>query len=51
LSGTPEEVIREGNACVEAWGEGGGYVLGPGCDFPKNVPFENIRALMSLKEI
>ena len=50
LSGTPEEVIREGKACVEAWGEGGGYVLALGCDFPKNVPFENIQALMSLKE-
>ena len=50
LSGTPEEVIREGKACVEAWGEGGGYVLALGCDFPQNVPFDNIQALMSLKE-
>jgi len=50
LSGTPEEVIGEGTACIEAWGEGGGFVLALGCDFPKNVPFENIQALMSLKE-
>lgn len=48
LSGTPDEVIREGKACVEAWGEGGGYVLALGCDFPPNVPFDNIQALMSL---
>ena len=50
FSGTPKEVISEGKACVEAWGEGGGYVLASGCDFPKDVPFENIQALMSLKE-
>lgn len=50
LSGTPQEVIAEAKACVEAWGEGGGYVLTLGCDFPKNVPFENVKALMSLKE-
>jgi len=31
LSGTPEGVIKEGKACVEAWGEGGGYVLALGC--------------------
>jgi uroporphyrinogen decarboxylase len=50
LSGTPEEVISEAKACIEAWGQGWGYVLTLGCDFPKNVPFENIQALMSLKE-
>ena len=50
FSGTPEEVISEGKACIEAWGEEGGYVLALGCDFPKDVPFENIQALMSLKE-
>ncbi|MBW2104340.1 MAG: uroporphyrinogen decarboxylase family protein [Deltaproteobacteria bacterium] len=49
LSGTPEEVIREGKACIEAWGDGGGFVLTLGCDFPKNVPLENALALMSLK--
>jgi len=51
LSGTPQGVIKEAKACIEAWGEGGGYVLTLGCDFPKNVPFDNVMALMSLKEI
>jgi len=50
LNGTPEEVVAEARACIEAWGEGGGYVLTLGCDYPKNVPFENAMALMSLKE-
>jgi uroporphyrinogen decarboxylase len=49
LSGKPEEVITEAKACIEAWGDGGGYILTLGCDFPKTVPLENIMALMSLK--
>ena len=49
LSGTPKEIIAEAEACVESWGKGGGYLLTLGCDFPKNVPFENAMALMSLK--
>jgi uroporphyrinogen decarboxylase len=50
LNGTPEEVVAEAKACIEAWGKGGGYVLTLGCDYPKNVSFENAMALMSLKE-
>ncbi len=50
LSGKPEEVAAEARACMDAWGDGGGYVLTLGCDYPKNVPFENAMALMSLKE-
>ena len=50
MSGTPDEVITEAKACVEAWGKGGGYVLTLGCDFPKSVSLENVMALMSFKE-
>jgi len=50
LSGTPEEVVKEAKACIEAWSEGGGYILATGCDFPKSVPLENVMALMSLKD-
>jgi uroporphyrinogen decarboxylase len=49
LSGTPEEVIAEGKACIDSCGAGGGYMLTLGCDFPKNVPLENVMAFMSLK--
>ena len=49
LSGTPEDVIREGKECLETWGDETGYMLTVGCDFPKTVPLENVQALMSLK--
>ena len=51
LSGKPAEVIAEAKACIDAWGKDGGYILTLGCDFPNNVPLENIMALMSLKEV
>jgi uroporphyrinogen decarboxylase len=50
LSGEPAEVVAEAKACIDTWGNGGGYLLSLGCDFPKSVPLENIMALMSLKE-
>ncbi len=50
LNGRPEEVLAEAKDCVQAWGRGGGFILTPGCDFPKTVPLENILALMSMKQ-
>ncbi|RJX28765.1 MAG: hypothetical protein C4525_16105 [Desulfarculus sp.] len=50
LSGGPEEVRREAQACVQAWGDGPGFMLSVGCDFPREVPLENIQALMSMKD-
>jgi len=50
LNGKPEEVLAEARACLEAWGNDPGYLLTVGCDFAKNVPFENMMALMSLKK-
>jgi uroporphyrinogen decarboxylase len=50
LTGTPEEVTNEASSCIEAWGEGGGFILTLGCDFPKHVPIDNVKALMSLKK-
>jgi len=49
LSGTPQEVIAEAEGCIRAWGPHPGFILTVGCDFPKQVPFENVSALMSLK--
>ncbi len=49
-SGTPHEVIEEAKGCLAAWGDQGGYMLTLGCDFSKNVPLENLSALMSLKK-
>lgn len=50
LSGQPSDVLREAAECTKAWGYPVGYILTVGCDFPKEVPLENIQALMSFKE-
>jgi len=50
LSGKPQEVNEEATACLAAWGKMGGYILTVGCDFARNVPLENMMALMSWKE-
>jgi len=47
LSGPPSEVIRGAKECTQAWGDPVGYMLTVGCDFPKEVPLENVKALMS----
>jgi uroporphyrinogen decarboxylase len=49
LRGRPEDVLAEARSCVRAWGKGGGFILTLGCDYPRTVPFENIQALMSLR--
>ncbi len=50
LNGTPEDVLAEARECAAAWGDKRGFILTVGCDFPKTVPLDNIKALMSLKE-
>ena len=49
LNGSPDEVIAVAGNCLEIWGDDPGYILTVGCDFPKEVPLDNIKALMSLK--
>jgi uroporphyrinogen decarboxylase len=49
LSGSPQEVLKEGKECLAAWGDAPGHILTIGCDFPKQVPLENVMALMELK--
>jgi len=49
LSGTPNEVLEEARACLQAWGKSPGYILTVGCDFAKEVPLPNMQALMSFK--
>ncbi len=50
LSGRAEDVIEEAKACLKAWGNDPGYILTVGCDFPREVPLENVKALMSMKQ-
>lgn len=49
LTGSPDEVKAEAGNCLETRGNDPGYILTIGCDFPKDVPLDNIKALMSLK--
>lgn len=51
LSGQPSEVLQEAEKCTKAWGDQPGYILTIGCDFPKEVPLENIKALMSFQKL
>ena len=50
FTGTPEQVKAQARACLDIWGKDPGFILTVGCDFPKGVPLENIRALMSFKD-
>jgi len=49
LNGMPADVTAEARDCLRAWGDGGGFILTLGCDYPKTVPIANIMALMSMK--
>jgi uroporphyrinogen-III decarboxylase len=49
LNGSPDEVIAVAGNCLEIWGDDPGYILTVGCDFPKEVPLDNIKALMLFK--
>ena len=42
---TPEQVRREVRRCIEALGEGGGYICGPDHHVKPDVPPENVVAL------
>jgi uroporphyrinogen decarboxylase len=43
---SPEGVIRSCEECIAAAGEGGGFILMPGCDIPPATPVENVRAMV-----
>jgi len=44
--GTPEDVHREAFRLMERVGANGGYILSPSHDIPRDVPVENILALV-----
>jgi uroporphyrinogen decarboxylase len=45
-NGTPEDVKKAAEDCIEKASKGGGYILMPGCDIPPTVPLDNIRAFI-----
>lgn len=44
--GTPEDVRRAGQQCLDAAMAGGGFILTSGCDLPPTVPQENVQAML-----
>lgn len=47
FSGTPEDVERESQKCIEKVGRNGPFILGSGCVVPGSVKPENIMAMVT----
>jgi len=46
MMGAPEDVITEARKCIEAAGEGGGFILSSGCEIPLDAPHENVKSMV-----
>lgn len=46
LQGTPETVAAAAENCIREVGAGGGFILSPGCEVPRDTPYENLDALV-----
>lgn len=46
LHGTPETVKEAARQCIRDGGQGGGFILSPGCEVPRDTPPENLEALV-----
>ncbi len=46
LQGTPETVREAARRCLREGGLGGGFILSPGCEVPRDTPPENLEALV-----
>ena len=44
--GTPKEIEKYCKKLIEVCGEGGGFILGSGCEIASDAPFENIQAIV-----
>ncbi|MEJ5249982.1 uroporphyrinogen decarboxylase family protein [Caldilinea sp.] len=47
LAGTPEQVRAEVRRCLREGGMDGGFILSPGCELPRDTPYENLEALVA----
>ena len=47
LQGTPELVYAKSRKVIEAAGEGGGLILGSGCDVALGTPHRNMDAMVT----
>ncbi len=46
MNGTPDEVTVAAQRCIAQAGEGGGFILSPGCEVPRDTPPANLEALV-----
>jgi MtaA/CmuA family methyltransferase len=46
LNGTPETIRTAVRQCIRDGAQGGGYILSPGCEVPRDTPPENLAALV-----
>lgn len=46
LNGTPESITEAVRQCIEIGGPGGGFILSPGCEVPRDTPPENLEAFV-----
>lgn len=46
MNNTPEQIIEEARACIEAGGKNGGFTLGSGCVVPRSAKKKNLIALV-----
>ena len=47
LQGTPRQVEQEALDCIERAGKNGGFILSADCQLPRDVPGENLKALIA----
>jgi uroporphyrinogen decarboxylase len=50
LTGSPEAIERSCHKAIEAAGLAGAYILGSGCEVPKNTPHANLDAMVKAAE-
>jgi uroporphyrinogen decarboxylase len=46
LNGTPESITESVRQCIEIGGQGGSFILSPGCEVPRDTPLENLEAFV-----
>jgi uroporphyrinogen decarboxylase len=46
LNGTPESISAAVRECIQIGGQGGGFILSPGCEVPRDTPPENFEAFV-----
>ncbi|GEA15699.1 methylcobamide--CoM methyltransferase [Moorella sp. E308F] len=46
LRGTPDEVAKEAQRCIDLAGKGGGFILGSGCELAYYTPQVNVRTMI-----